>query len=143
MNGIQQEWTELHSYVARRDIIFYYVGYSLCYENVIYWQFYTSFISALSLSAYYLFIKELFKDNNDINEKSVVGFLSFGMMVIALFVDLITGWMGKELLINEYIFNGFLVITLGSFGIASVDKYINRKAEHDAAKLDAESESEG
>jgi ABC-type uncharacterized transport system permease subunit len=86
------------------------------------------------------FWKELFKDNNDINEKSVVGFLSFTMMVIALFVDLITGWMGKELLINEYIFNGFLVITLGSFGIASVDKYINRKAEHDKNKLDAESE---
>jgi ABC-type uncharacterized transport system permease subunit len=88
------------------------------------------------------FIKELFKDNNDINEKSVVGFLSFTMMVIALFVDLITGWMGKELLINEYIFNGFLVITLGSFGIASVDKYINRKAEHDKNKLDAGAEEE-
>jgi ABC-type uncharacterized transport system permease subunit len=88
------------------------------------------------------FFKELFKDNNDINEKSVVGFLSFGMMVISLFVDLITGWMGKELLINEYIFNGFLVITLGSFGIASVDKYINRKAEHDKNKLDAETEEE-
>jgi ABC-type uncharacterized transport system permease subunit len=89
------------------------------------------------------FWKELFKDNNDINEKSVVGFLSFTMMVIALFVDLVTGWMGKELLINEYIFNGFLVITLGSFGIASVDKYINRKAEHDKNKLDAEIEEEG
>jgi ABC-type uncharacterized transport system permease subunit len=89
------------------------------------------------------FLKELFKDNNDINEKSVVGFLSFAMMVIALFVDLITGWMGKELLINEYIFNGFLVITLGSFGIASVDKYINRKAEHDKNKLDAGSEELG
>jgi len=86
------------------------------------------------------FWKELFKDNNDINEKSVVGFMSFGMMVISLFVDLITGWMGKELLINEYIFNGFLVITLGSFGIASVDKYINRKSEHDKNKLDAETE---
>ena len=88
------------------------------------------------------FIKELFKDNNDINEKSVVGFLSFAMMVIALFVDLVTGAMGKELLINEYIFNGFLVITLGSFGIASVDKYINRKAEHDKNKLDAGAEEE-
>jgi ABC-type uncharacterized transport system permease subunit len=86
------------------------------------------------------FLRELFKDNNDINEKSVVGFLSFTMMVISLFVDLVTGWMGKELLINEYIFNGFLVITLGSFGIASVDKYINRKAEHDKNKLDSESE---
>ncbi len=88
------------------------------------------------------FFKELFKDNNDINEKSVVGFLSFAMMVIALFVDLITGWMGKELLINEYIFNGFLVITLGSFGIASVDKYINRKAEHNKNKLDAGADEE-
>jgi len=48
-------------------------------------------------------------------------------MVISLFVDLITGWMGNELLINEFIFDGFLVITLGAFGIASVDKWINNK----------------
>ena len=88
------------------------------------------------------FWKDLFKDNNDINEKSVVGFLSFGCMVIALAVDLITGWLGRPLLINEYIFNGFLVITLGSFGIASVDKYINRKAEHDKNKLDAGADEE-
>ena len=73
------------------------------------------------------FWKDLFKDNNDINEKSVVGFLSFAMMVIALFVDLVTGWMGKELLINEFIFDGFLVITLGAFGIASIDKYVTAK----------------
>jgi ABC-type uncharacterized transport system permease subunit len=73
------------------------------------------------------FFKELFNDDNTINEKSVVGFASFTCMVIALFVDLITGWYGKPLLINEYIFDGFLVITLGSFGIASVDKYINNK----------------
>jgi hypothetical protein len=66
------------------------------------------------------FFKKLFDDNNTINEKSVVGF-------IALFVDLVTGYMGKELLINEFIFDGFLVITLGSFGIASIDKWINNK----------------
>jgi ABC-type uncharacterized transport system permease subunit len=73
------------------------------------------------------FLKELFNDNNTINEKSVVGFASFIMMVISLVVDLVTGWLGKELLINEFIFDGFLVITLGSFGIASVDKWINNK----------------
>ena len=82
------------------------------------------------------FIKDLFKDNNDINEKSVVGFLSFLCMVIALLVDLITGWLGKELLINEFIFDGFLVITLGAFGIASIDKYINRKNEIEQLKID-------
>jgi ABC-type uncharacterized transport system permease subunit len=73
------------------------------------------------------FFKDLFNDNNTINEKSVVGFAAFVCMVLSLVVDLVTGWLGKELLINEFIFDGFLVITLGSFGIASVDKYINNK----------------
>ena len=73
------------------------------------------------------FFKDLFSDDNNINEKSVVGFASFIVMVGAMVVDLITGWMGKELLINEYIFDGFMVIVLGAFGIASVDKWINRK----------------
>lgn len=73
------------------------------------------------------FFKNLFDDNNSINEKSVVGFLSFSMMVLSLLVDLVTGYMGKELLINEFIFDGFLVITLGSFGIASIDKWVNNK----------------
>ena len=73
------------------------------------------------------FFRELFDDNNTINEKSVVGFIAFMMMVIALAVDLVTGYLGKELLINEFIFDGFMVIILGSFGIASVDKFMNKK----------------
>jgi ABC-type uncharacterized transport system permease subunit len=84
------------------------------------------------------FLKNLFSDNNDINEKSVVGFLSFACMVAALAVDLITGWMGKELVINEYIFDGFLVITLGSFGIAAVDKYVTKKADNEKHKTEVE-----
>ena len=77
------------------------------------------------------FFKELFSDSNDINEKSVVGFASFGCMVLALVVDLVTGWMGKPLLINEYIFNGFLVITLGSFGIDGATKIFSKKGEEE------------
>jgi hypothetical protein len=73
------------------------------------------------------FLKELFRDDNSINEKSVVGFGSFIMMVITLAVDIITGVIGREMPIHEFVFDGFLVITLGSFGIASVDKYINNK----------------
>jgi ABC-type uncharacterized transport system permease subunit len=73
------------------------------------------------------FLKVMFRDNNDINEKSIVGFIAFMMMVLSLLVDLITGWLGKELLINEFIFDGFMVIVLGSFGIGSVDKFINAK----------------
>ena len=37
------------------------------------------------------FLKELFNDNNTINEKSVVGFASFVCMFLALVIDLVTG----------------------------------------------------
>ena len=73
------------------------------------------------------FFHDLFSDDNQINEKSFVGFLAFVCMVIALFVDLITGWLGQELLINEFIFDGFMVIVLGAFGIGSIDKFINAR----------------
>jgi hypothetical protein len=73
------------------------------------------------------FFKQLFDDNNSINEKAVVGFVAFFMLVIALAVDLITGYFGDPLLINQFIFDGFMVIVLGSFGIASVDKWLNKK----------------
>jgi hypothetical protein len=73
------------------------------------------------------FLSQLFNDDNTINEKSVVGFGAFLMLVITLIVDIVTGVMGKELPIHEFVFDGFLVITLGSFGIASVDKWINNK----------------
>ena len=44
----------------------------------------------------------------------------------------------KNSLINEYIFDGFLVITLGSFGIASIDKWTNRKKDIDSPKQEEE-----
>ena len=84
------------------------------------------------------FFKDLFDDDNTINEKSVIGFASFAVMVVCIAVDLVTGYMGKELVINEYVFNAFLTLTLGSFGIASVDKFVNKKAENDKlAHLDS------
>ena len=73
------------------------------------------------------FLKNLFDDNNTINEKAVVGFIAFVCLVLALLVDLVTGYMGTALVINEFIFDGFMVIILGSFGIASVDKFMNLK----------------
>ena len=75
------------------------------------------------------FFKQLFDDNNSINEKAVVGFIAFLCLVLALLVDLVTGYMGTALIINEFIFDGFMVIILGSFGIASVDKWINKKSD--------------
>jgi hypothetical protein len=73
------------------------------------------------------FFKSLFSDDNNINEKSFIGFLAFLMMVGFAFADIITGSLGKELVVQDFIFNSFLWLTLGCFGIASVDKYINKK----------------
>ena len=75
--------------------------------------------------------KHLFDDNNSINEKSVVGFTAFVMMCLAFLTDIITGYFGKELVINKMIFDGFMILVLGSFGIASVDKWIHRNKPGD------------
>ena len=71
--------------------------------------------------------KNLFKDNNDINEKSIIGFISFLIMVIFAVTDLITGYLGKDLVINEFIYDSFTFITLGCFGIAGVEKIFSKK----------------
>ena len=76
------------------------------------------------------FFSHLFDDNNSITEKSVVGFIAFLFLCIAFGVDIITGYMGQEFVVNKIIFDGFMVMVLGSFGIASVDKWINKKKDN-------------
>ena len=70
--------------------------------------------------------KNLFKDDNDINEKSVVGFSAFLIMVVFALADLGTGYFGKDLVINDYIYNSFVIITLGCFGIAGLEKFAKK-----------------
>jgi len=70
--------------------------------------------------------KDIFKDDNDINEKSVVGFSAFAIMTIFALVDLSTGYFGKDLVINEAIYNSFVFVTLGSFGIAGLEKFASK-----------------
>jgi|TARA_R110001599_G_scaffold100516_4_gene257637 ABC-type uncharacterized transport system permease subunit len=70
---------------------------------------------------------DIFKDTNDWNEKTIVGFISFAVMIIVMIVDVITGWLGKDLVVNEFIYNSFMFITLGSFGIAGIEKFAGKK----------------
>ena len=69
---------------------------------------------------------DIFKDSNDVNEKNIVGFSSFAIMVIFALVDICTGVFGKELILQEYIYNSFLFIALGSFGISEIGKVLNK-----------------
>lgn len=71
--------------------------------------------------------RDMFKDDNDINEKNVVGFAAFAMMVVFAVVDIVTGINGKELHVQEYIYNSFVIIALGSFGIAEAGKIFGKK----------------
>lgn len=72
------------------------------------------------------FFQDLFNDNNSINEKAVIGFAAFVIMIIFAVADIVTGTLHKELVVNEFIFDSFKVITIACFGIASVDKWINK-----------------
>lgn len=74
--------------------------------------------------------KNLFKDDNDINEKSVVGFIAFAVMVVFALADLFLGFFGgKDLVINEHIYDSFVIVTLGAFGIAEVGKIFGGNKE--------------
>ena len=70
---------------------------------------------------------EIFKDNNDYNEKSIIGFIAFMIMCVIMIVDLITGYVGKDLVINEFIYDSFTLMTLGCFGIAGLEKIFSKK----------------
>jgi ABC-type uncharacterized transport system permease subunit len=74
---------------------------------------------------------KMFKDSNDINEKAVIGFMSFLVMVIFAIADIATGYFGKDLVVNEFIFNSFMILTLGAFGFSSIDKFTNTKKQQD------------
>mgnify|MGYP001030664546 CR=1 FL=1 len=69
---------------------------------------------------------QIFKETNDWNEKTIIGFLSFAVMVAVMLADVITGAFGKDLLINEFTYNSFVIITLGSFGVAGIEKFAKK-----------------
>ena len=70
---------------------------------------------------------DIFKDDNKWNEKSIVGFCAFLIMVIVMLTDVITGAFCKDLIINEAIYNSFVMVVIGCFGIAGMEKFANRK----------------
>ena len=65
----------------------------------------------------------LFKEKNDINEKNVIGFASFIVMTLFAIADLMTSLIAdKDIIINEVVYNSFVWVTLGCFGISAFEK---------------------
>ena len=69
---------------------------------------------------------KIFKDNNDWNEKSIIGFVAFTIMCLIMVADLLTGWVGKDLIINEFVYDSFVWVVLGCFGISGVEKFAKK-----------------
>lgn len=68
----------------------------------------------------------IFKDDNNWNEKSIIGFVAFLIMIMIMMADLITGWVGMDLVINEFVYDSFVWIVLGCFGISGIEKFANK-----------------
>ena len=68
----------------------------------------------------------IFKDNNDWNEKTIIGAIAFFVMCVVMSFDLSTGYWGLELTINEFVYDSFVWVTLGCFGIAGVEKFAKK-----------------
>ena len=66
---------------------------------------------------------EIFKDKNEWNEKSIVGFIAFMIMCAIMIADLVSGWMGQDLVINEFVYDSFVWVVLGCFGISGIEKF--------------------
>jgi len=75
----------------------------------------------------FMAFSDIFKDDNKFNEKNIVGFASFAVMSVFAAADIVTGILGQDLPISDTIFNSFVIITLGSFGIDGAVKTFAKK----------------
>jgi hypothetical protein len=82
--------------------------------------------------------RELISDDNNINEQAFVGVISFFAMLFVLLVDVITGVLSKELIIKEFIFDGFMLLTLGAFGITTAGRIFSLKKKAEQEKKEEE-----
>jgi formate-dependent nitrite reductase membrane component NrfD len=69
---------------------------------------------------------EIFKNDNNWNEKSIVGFIAFAVMCLIMVADLVTGWLGAELIVNEFVYQAFVWVVLGCFGISGAEKFAKK-----------------
>ncbi len=72
-------------------------------------------------------IGSLFRDENDINGKFIIGFFSFGLMVAFGVWDVVTAFWEMDLKISDTIYTSFVVVTLGSFGISEAGKAFSKQ----------------
>ena len=43
-----------------------------------------------------------------------------------MIADLVTGYVGKDLIINEFVYDSFVFVVLGCFGISGIEKFAKK-----------------
>ena len=51
-----------------------------------------------------------------------------------MIADLLSGWAGKDLIINEFVYDSFVWVVLGCFGISGVEKFSGKKCDKNCIK---------
>lgn len=72
------------------------------------------------------FLRSLINDSNDVNEKVFVGLVGLSLIILITIADLVSGLMGTVLVIHEFVFDGVLILTLTSLGIATTGQIFKK-----------------
>ena len=73
------------------------------------------------------FLLRMFSDTSDINQKAVLGLVSFILMVLYALADIVTGIMGITFVIEPIVFNGLMYTALTMCGITGVEAVFGNK----------------
>lgn len=67
--------------------------------------------------------KEIFRDDNEWNEKSIIGFIAFMFLLVILFIDVVFAISDNELELSKNVYDILLWLVIGCFGISGIQKF--------------------
>jgi hypothetical protein len=73
------------------------------------------------------FLLRMFSDKSDVNQKAVLGFVAFFLMVLYALADIVIGVIGATFIIEPIVFNGLMYTAMTMCGITGVEAVFGNK----------------
>lgn len=73
------------------------------------------------------FLLRMFSDKTDLNQKAVLGFIAFVLMILYAIADIVTGIIGIPFTIEPIIFNGLMYTAMTMCGITGIEAVFGNK----------------
>lgn len=89
---------------------------------------------SVNLTNYKMPFKDIFKDSNDYNEKSIAGFVALVVMILYSIADIVGSFINKSLTVNEVVYNSFVTVVLGAFLIGEAGKIFKKSDKNPEEK---------